>query len=159
MKIRIICVGKLKERFWSDAAAEFIKRLSRYCEPEIIELADEKVEFDPSPADIERVKAAECRRIEEKLLPGEYVAALDPRGKQLSSEEFSERLAELMLNGKSRIAFVIGGSHGLTDGLRRRADAVIGFSKMTFSHQIFRVMLLEQIYRAFKILKGEPYHK
>lgn len=159
MKIRILCVGKLKERFYTEAAAEFSKRLSRYCELEILELPDEKVKDDPSPAEIERVKATECRRIEDKLSVGEYVIALDPRGKQLSSEELSEELSSIMLGGKSRIAFIIGGSHGLTSQIRGRADLVLSFSRMTFSHQIFRIMLLEQVYRAFKILSGEPYHK
>lgn len=159
MKLRILCIGRLKERFYTEAAAEFTKRLSRFCETEIVELNDERVPAEPSPADIERVKRIECGRIADKLAEGEYVIALDPRGKQLSSEELADRLSGLMLSGKSRIAFIIGGSHGLTDELRKRADAVLSFSEMTFSHQIFRVMLLEQIYRAFKIINGEPYHK
>ena len=159
MRIRVICTGKLKERFYTEACAEFTKRLSRFCETEIVELPDEKVADDPSPADIERVKGIECRRMAEKLAQGEYVIALDPRGKELSSEELAARLSQIMLGGSSRIAFLIGGSHGLTDELRRRADMVLSFSKMTFSHQIFRVMLLEQVYRAFKIIKNEPYHK
>jgi 23S rRNA (pseudouridine1915-N3)-methyltransferase len=159
MKIRIICVGKLKERFYTEAEAEFSKRLSRFCELEIVELPDEKVKDYPSPADIERVKAIECRRIEEKLTASDHVIALDPRGKQPSSEELASTLSELMLGGRSRIAFIIGGSHGLTQVMRDRADAVISFSRMTFSHRIFRIMLLEQVYRAFKIINGEPYHK
>ncbi|MBR3383523.1 MAG: 23S rRNA (pseudouridine(1915)-N(3))-methyltransferase RlmH [Clostridia bacterium] len=159
MKIRVICVGRLKERFYTDAVAEFSKRLSRFCDIEFVELPDEKVPDDPSPAEIERVKTAECRRIAGKLRPGDPVIALDPSGKQLSSEGLSGLLSGLMLNGKSSIAFVIGGSHGLTDEIRSGADLVLSFSKMTFSHQIFRVMLLEQIYRSFKIMKGEPYHK
>lgn len=158
MKIRIICVGKLKERFYSEAAAEFKKRLSRFCELEIVELADERVPESPSEADIRRVKDIEARRIEEKLV-NDTVIALDPRGKQYSSEEFSSVIKDYMVNGKSRISFIIGGSHGLTDEIRKRSDAVVSFSKMTFSHQIFRIMLLEQIYRAFKIMNGEPYHK
>ena len=159
MKIRVICIGRLKERFYTEAVAEFKKRLSRFCETEILELADERVAQDPSPAEIARVKAVECARIEEKLAEGEYVIALDPKGKQLSSEELADSLSSIMLSGKSRIAFLIGGSHGLTEELKRRADAVVSFSRMTFSHQIFRVMLLEQVYRAFKIMNGEPYHK
>ncbi|MBO4563545.1 MAG: 23S rRNA (pseudouridine(1915)-N(3))-methyltransferase RlmH, partial [Clostridia bacterium] len=150
MKIRLICIGKLKERFYTEAVAEFSKRLSRFCELEILELPDEKVADDPSPAEIERVKRAECRRMEDKLLPGDHVIALDPNGKQLSSEELSSALSDLMVRGKSRIALLIGGSHGLTDDIKKRADAVLSFSRMTFSHQIFRIMLLEQIYRAFK---------
>ena len=159
MKIRIVCVGKLKERFYTEAIAEFAKRISRFSELETCELPDERVADEPSPAEIERVKAIECRRIEEKLDRGEYVVALDPRGKQLSSEELADTISEIMLSGKSRICFVIGGSHGLNEAIRKRADLVLSFSKMTFSHQIFRVMLLEQVYRAFKIMKGEPYHK
>lgn len=158
MRIRIICVGKLKERFYTDAVAEFKKRLSRFCELEIVELADERVPDQPSEADIERVKETEAKRIEEKL-GGDCVIALDPRGKMLSSEELASTLSSVMLSGKSRISFVIGGSHGLTDSIRRRADLVLSFSKLTFSHQIFRIMLLEQVYRAFKIINGEPYHK
>lgn len=159
MKVRIICIGKLKERFYSESAAEFMKRLTRYCDPEILELPDEKVPDHPSEAEIGRVKEIECRRITEKLGESEYVVALDPRGKQLSSEEFASMFSSLMVGGKSRISFIIGGSHGLTDGIRNSADRVISFSKMTFSHQIFRIMLLEQIYRAFKIISGEKYHK
>lgn len=159
MKLRVICIGRLKERFYEEAAAEFKKRLSKFCETEIVELPDEKVAKDPSNAEIELVKASECARIADKLTQGEYVIALDPRGKMLSSEELAGTISSVLLEGKSRIAFIIGGSHGLTDDIRRRADAVVSFSKMTFSHQIFRIMLLEQIYRAFKINAGEPYHK
>ena len=159
MKIRLICIGKLKERFYSEAVAEFSNRLSRFCELEIVELPDERVAESPSAAEIDRVKSIECGRIEGRLQQNEFVIALDPRGKQLSSEELSSTLQDCMLNGHSRICFLIGGSHGLTEDLRRRADLVLSFSRMTFSHQIFRVMLLEQIYRAFKIASGEPYHK
>lgn len=159
MKIRLICVGKLKERFYADAVAEFNKRLSRYCELEITELPDEKVPQCPSASDIEKVKQTECERIAAKLSSGDHVIALDPRGKQLSSEALSAYMGERMLMGQSRMVFVIGGSHGLTEQLRKNADLVLSFSPMTFSHQIFRIMLLEQIYRAFKILSGEPYHK
>ena len=159
MKIRLICVGRLKERFFEDAVSEYKKLLSKFTELEIVELPDEKTAHDPSPADIEKVKSVECARITEKLQQGEYVVALDPRGKMLSSEELSEKLSGLMLEGKSRAAFIIGGSHGLTDEVRRRADLVLSFSKLTFPHQLFRVMLLEQLYRAFKISAGETYHK
>ncbi|MBR4658173.1 MAG: 23S rRNA (pseudouridine(1915)-N(3))-methyltransferase RlmH [Clostridia bacterium] len=159
MKIRLICIGKLKERFYTEAVSEFSKRLSRFCELEIVELPDERVAESPSQAEIERVKGIECRRIADKLSQSDYVIALDPRGKQLSSEELSASLQDCMLRGHSRIALLIGGSHGLTDEIRRSADMVLSFSRMTFSHQIFRIMLLEQIYRAFKILSGEPYHK
>lgn len=159
MKIRVIAVGRLKERFYTDAVIEFSKRLSRFAEVEIVEVADEKVPQDPSDPEIDRVRELECQRIAAKLSPADYVIALDPRGKQLSSEEFSSEISRLMVEGKGRIAFVIGGSHGLTEGIRKNADMMLSFSKMTFSHQVFRVMLLEQIYRAFKIMNGEPYHK
>ncbi|MBO4385147.1 MAG: 23S rRNA (pseudouridine(1915)-N(3))-methyltransferase RlmH [Clostridia bacterium] len=159
MKIRVIAVGRLKEKFYTDAVNEFSKRLSRFAEVEITEVADEKVPADPSEPEIERVKELECQRLAARLSPADFVIALDPRGKQLSSDEFSGKLSGLMLEGKSRIAFVIGGSHGLTEGIRKSADMTLGFSKMTFSHQVFRVMLMEQIYRAFKIMSGEPYHK
>lgn len=159
MRIRVICIGRLKERFYTDAVAEFTKRLSRFCDVEIVDLPDEKVADSPSEAEIERVKGIECQRLEARLAREEYVIALDPRGRELSSEQLADKLSEIMLSGGSRIAFIIGGSHGLTDALRRRADFVLSFSKMTFSHQIFRTMLLEQVYRAFKIINNEPYHK
>ena len=159
MKLRVICTGKLKERFYTEAVDEFKKRLTRFCELEIVELPDEQVADDPSPAEIERVKNIECRRMADKLAQGEFVIALDPRGKELSSEQLALKLSEIMLSGGSRIAFLIGGSHGLTDELRGQADMVLSFSKMTFPHQIFRIMLLEQVYRAFKIINNEPYHK
>lgn len=159
MRIRFICVGKLKERFYRDASAEFLKRLSRYADAEVVELTDEKIRDNPSAADIEAVKIAECKRIFEKLSDSDYVIALDPRGKQFSSEELSATISDCMLHGKSRISFIIGGSYGLTDAIRKCADVVLSFSKMTFSHQIFRIMLMEQAYRAFKIITGEPYHK
>ena len=159
MKLRVICTGKLKERFYTEAVDEFKKRLSRFSDLEILELPDEKVADSPSPAEIERVKNIECRRMQEKLAQGEYVIALDPRGREMTSEQLASKLSEIMLSGSSRVAFLIGGSHGLTDELRKQADLVLSFSKLTFPHQIFRVMLLEQVYRAFKIMNNEPYHK
>ncbi len=159
MKIRIICVGRLKERFWEDASNEYKKRLSKFAEIEITELPDEKTSHDPSPSEIERVKALECARISEKLSQGEFVTALDPKGRMLSSEELADTLSGIMLEGNSRITFVIGGSHGLTEDMKKRADMTLSFSKLTFPHQLFRVMLLEQLFRSFKIINGEPYHK
>lgn len=159
LRIRIICVGKLKERFYSDAVAEFKKRLSRYCVLEIIELQDDKSPNKLTRAEIELVKQNECRRIEERLHDGETVVALDIGGAQLSSTELADKFERWMSEGRSRIAMIIGGSNGLTRELLSRADFVISFSRMTFSHQIFRIMLLEQIYRAFKINSGETYHK
>ena len=159
MKLRIICVGRLKEKFYEDAVNEFKKRLSRYAETEIVELPDEKAPEKLSAAELEQVKLAEGRRILARLTESDTVIALDIAGKQLSSTELAERLSSYMLGGKSRLAFIIGGSNGLSSEVLERAELRLSFSKMTFSHQIFRVMLLEQLYRAFKINAGEPYHK
>lgn len=159
MKLRIICIGKLKEKFYQDAVNEFKKRLSRFCELEIVELADEKAPEKLSDAELEQVKLAEGRRILARLTDGDTVIALDIAGIQLSSTQLAEKLSAYMLEGKSRIALIIGGSNGLSSEVLSRADLRLSFSKMTFSHQIFRVMLLEQLYRAFKINAGEPYHK
>jgi len=159
MKLRVICVGRLKEKFYTDAVNEFKKRLSRFAEVEIVELADEKAPEKLSDAELEQIKLAEGRRILGKLADGETVVALDIKGVQLSSTELAEKLKNLMLEGKSRIAFIIGGSNGLSSEVLARADFKLSFSKMTFSHQIFRIMLMEQLYRAFKIINNEPYHK
>ena len=159
MKLRIVCVGRLKEKFYTDAVNEFKKRLSRFAEVEIVELADEKAPEKLSDAELEQIKLAEGRRILVKLSEGETVIALDIKGTQLSSPELAEKLKNLMLEGKSRIAFIIGGSNGLSSEVLSRADFKLSFSKLTFSHQIFRIMLVEQLYRAFKIINNEPYHK
>lgn len=159
MKLRIVCVGRLKEKFYTDAVNEFKKRLSRFAEVEIVELADEKAPEKLSDAELEQIKLAEGRRILGKIADGETVVALDIRGIQLSSTELAEKLNAYMLEGKSRIAFIIGGSNGLSVEVLSRADLKLSFSKMTFSHQIFRIMLVEQLYRAFKIINNEPYHK
>lgn len=159
MKLRVICVGRLKEKFYTDAVNEFKKRLSRFAEVEIVELADEKAPEKLSDAELEQIKLAEGRRILAKLADGETVVALDIRGVQLSSTELADKLKNLMLEGKSRLAFIIGGSNGLSSEVLSRADFKLSFSKMTFSHQIFRIMLMEQLYRAFKIINNEPYHK
>lgn len=159
MRIRIICVGKLKERFYTDAVNEFKKRLTRFAEVEIVELPDEKAPERLSQAELEGIRIAEGRRILEKLQDGETVIAADLAGKELSSEGFAEKLKGFMLSGSGRFAFIIGGSNGLSAEVVKRADCRICFSKMTFSHQIFRIILVEQLYRAFKIMNGEPYHK
>ena len=159
MKLRVICVGRLKEKFYTDAVNEFKKRLSRFAEVEIVELADEKAPEKLSDAELEQLKLVEGRRILAKLADGETVVALEIRGVQLSSTELAEKLKNLMLEGKSRLAFIIGGSNGLSSEVLSRADFKLSFSKMTFSHQIFRIMLMEQLYRAFKIINNEPYHK
>ncbi|MBQ3200613.1 MAG: 23S rRNA (pseudouridine(1915)-N(3))-methyltransferase RlmH [Clostridia bacterium] len=159
MTVRILCIGKLKERFYTEAAQEFLKRLSRYAAVEILELPDEKAPEQLSPAEREKVKDAEGKRMLAKLTDGDFVVAMDLKGKELSSEQLADSLQGWMNAGKSRIAFLIGGSLGLSDALLKRADFRLCFGKPTFSHQIFRIMLLEQIYRAFKIISGEPYHK
>lgn len=159
MNIKVLCVGRLKEKFYVEACAEFKKRISRYANMEIAEVADEKAPEQLSPALMEQVKNAEGQRLMDRLLPGEYLIAMDIRGKELTSPELSALMEEVMQSGKSRVAFAIGGSLGLSDAVLQRADKRVSFGKPTFSHQIFRVMLLEQIYRAFKIMRGEPYHK
>lgn len=159
MKIRIIAVGRLKEKFYAEAVDEFKKRLSRFCEVEIIEVDDEKAPEKLSGAELCGVKNAEGRRILEKIAGADTVVAAELGGKMLSSVEFAEKLRGFMLDGKSRIAFIIGGSNGLSAEVLARADFKWCFSPLTFSHQLFRVMLMEQIYRAFKIINGEPYHK
>lgn len=159
MNIKVLCVGRLKEKFYMEACAEFKKRISRYANIEIAEVADEKAPEQLSPALMEQVKNAEGQRLMDRLLPGEYLIAMDIRGKELTSPELSVLMEEVMQSGKSRVAFAIGGSLGLSDAVLQRADKRVSFGKPTFSHQIFRIMLLEQIYRAFKIMRGEPYHK
>lgn len=159
MNIKVLCVGRLKEKIYMEACAEFKKRISRYANMEIAEVADEKAPEQLSPALMEQVKNAEGQRLMDRLLPGEYLIAMDIRGKELTSPELSALMEEVMQSGKSRVAFAIGGSLGLSDAVLQRADKRVSFGKPTFSHQIFRVMLLEQIYRAFKIMRGEPYHK
>lgn len=159
MKIRIIAVGRIKEKFYAEAIDEFKKRLLKFCEVEIIEIADEKAPEKLSAAELCGIKNAEGRRILERLAGSDTVIAAELSGKMLSSVEFAEKLRGLMLCGKSRITFIIGGSNGLSDEVLARADFKWSFSPLTFSHQIFRVMLMEQIYRAFKIINGEPYHK
>ena len=159
MKIRIICVGRLKEKFYTDAVNEFRKRLGRFAEVEITELADERAPEGLSPAELEQVKAAECSRILEKISREDTVIALDIAGKQLSSPELADKLSYYMLNGRSRLVFVIGGSNGLSEDVKRRADMRLSFSEMTFPHQLMRVILSEQIYRSYRIINHEPYHK
>ena len=159
MRVNVLCVGKLKEKFYAEACAEFKKRISRYADMDIIEVNDEKAPEQLSAALMEQVKDAEGKRLLEKTVQGEYIIAMDLKGKELTSPELSELMEEVMNGGKSRISFVIGGSLGLSDEVLKRADKRISFGKPTFSHQILRIMLLEQIYRAFKIMRGEPYHK
>lgn len=159
MKITILCVGKVKEKFYRDAIDEFVKRLSRYCKLEIIEVADEKTQEQASETEIRIVKEKEGERILKNIKDDAYVITLCIDGKQLDSEELSDKIEKLGLQGSSHIYFVIGGSLGLADEVIKRADFKLSFSKMTFPHQLMRVILLEQIYRAYRIMNHEPYHK
>ena len=160
INIKIICVGKVKEKSLKDLIDEYTKRLSKYCKLEIIELQDEKIPQPCSKSDELKIKEKECEKIKDKILKiGKCsVVFLDLHGKQYSSEEFSEKLDTMATYGTSTIAFVIGGSLGLTNELLSLSNEKISFSKMTFPHQLFRVFLLEQIFRAFKIQNNETYH-
>lgn len=159
MKITVIGVGRLKEKYWQAAIDEYSKRLSKYVKLDIIEVPDEKAPENLSAAEEEIVKKNEGERILKNIRDGAYVIALAINGKMLGSEELSEFLNERMVRGAGHIVFVIGGSLGLSSEVLDRADYKLSFSKMTFPHQMMRVVLLEQFYRAVKIMKNEPYHK
>ena len=158
MNVRIVCVGKLKEKYFEDACAEFIKRLSRFCALEIVEVADEKAPESLHPADETLVKEKEGRRILKNIGPKDYVTVLAIDGKQMTSEAFAAFIEEKELLARP-LTFVIGGSLGLSSEVFARADAKLSFSKMTFPHRIARLLLLEQLYRGFKINAHEAYHK
>ncbi|MCH5267415.1 MAG: 23S rRNA (pseudouridine(1915)-N(3))-methyltransferase RlmH [Lachnospiraceae bacterium] len=159
MKITILAVGKIKEKFFLGAIEEYSKRLSRYCKLEIIEVADEKTPDNASEHEEDLIRAKEGERLRKYIKEGAYVIALAIDGTQYSSEAFSRRVHDLGLNGESHLIFIIGGSIGLDKNILQEADERLSFSKMTFPHQLMRVVLLEQIYRAEKIMAGEPYHK
>ena len=159
MLIKIICVGKIKEKFYRDAVLEYVKRLSRYSKIEIVECADEKTPDNASDELCDQIKSREGERILGRIKDNDHVIALAIDGKMYSSETLSEHLDKLMLNGKSTLVFVIGGSLGLSGAVLARANEKLSFSAMTFPHQLMRVILLEQVYRSFRIMKGEPYHK
>lgn len=157
-RITVLCVGKLKEKFYADAAAEYSKRLSRYCKLEIVELPETRLPEDPSPAEIKKALAAEATAIRQKL-EGGAVVAMCIEGQTCSSEALSKKLAAFALEGKSKVTFLIGGSFGLDETLKKQADWRLSMSPMTFPHHLARVMLLEQIYRACQIAEGTRYHK
>ena len=157
MRITVVCVGKIKEKFYTQAVEEYSKRLSRYCKLDIVELSDEKTPDNASDIVNEQIKNKEGERILSAI--DAYVCALAIEGKMLDSVELSEKIDRLGIDGTSNITFVIGGSLGLADAVLKRADYKLSFSKMTFPHQLMRVILLEQIYRAYRIMKNEPYHK
>ena len=159
MKITLITVGKIKERFFEDAIAEYSKRLSRYCRLEVIQVADEKTPDGASEAQERQIKEKEGSRILAQIKDGTYVIALAVQGTMLSSEQLASKLNKLGVDGQSQIVLIIGGSLGLSDEVLKRADYHLSFSPMTFPHQLMRVILLEQIYRSYRIISGEPYHK
>lgn len=159
MKISIICVGKIKEKFYRDAVDEYVKRLSRYCKLEILEVADEKTPDRASVLEEEQIKKKEAERILAKVKEDAYVITLEITGDKVDSVLFGRIIEKTGLSGKSHIQFVIGGSLGLHEEVSRRADLKISFSDMTFPHQLMRVILCEQIYRGYRIIHKEPYHK
>ena len=158
-RVTVLCVGKLREKFYIDAAAEYVKRLQRHCKLELIELPEQRLPDDPSPAEIQKALRAEGDAIREKLPKGGAVIALCIEGKPCSSQELSRRMADFGVQGKTQLTFLIGGSVGLDEDLKRRADWRLSMSPMTFPHHMARIMLLEQIYRAYQIADGTKYHK
>ncbi|MCI2890315.1 23S rRNA (pseudouridine(1915)-N(3))-methyltransferase RlmH [Staphylococcus hominis] len=159
MKITILAVGKLKEKYWKQAIAEYEKRLGAYSKIEMIEVPDEKAPETMSDKEIEQVKEKEGQRILAKIKPQATVITLEIQGKMLSSEGLAKELQQRMTQGQSDFVFVIGGSNGLHQNVLNRSNYALSFSKMTFPHQMMRVVLIEQVYRAFKIMRGEAYHK
>lgn len=157
--MNVICVGKLKEKFYIDAVAEYEKRLQRHCKLSVMELSEQRLSDEPSEAELRRALAAEAAAIRERLPKGGAVIALCIEGKPLTSPQFAEKLRQFALEGRSQLSFLIGGSCGLDEGLKREADLRLSFSPMTFPHHLARVMLLEQIYRGYQILEGSKYHK
>ena len=158
-KITVLCVGKLKERFYQEAAAEYVKRLGRHCKLDVVELPESRLPDDPSPAEIRHALQAEAAAIREKLPKGGALVAMCIEGKPCSSEELSRRLTDFGVQGKTQITFLIGGSVGLDGSLKQQADWRLSMSPMTFPHHMARIMLLEQIYRAYQIAGGTRYHK
>ncbi|MFC7061076.1 23S rRNA (pseudouridine(1915)-N(3))-methyltransferase RlmH [Halobacillus seohaensis] len=159
MKITIISVGKLKEKYLKQGIDEYIKRLTPYAKVDIVEVPDEKAPENLSEAQMTEVKQKEGERILAKIQQDAHVITLEIEGKQLTSDKLAKQLDDLATYGKSKVAFVIGGSLGLSDEVLARSNYGLSFSKMTFPHQLMRLMLVEQVYRAFKIMRGEPYHK
>ena len=159
MKITVIAVGKIKEKFFEDAIGEYSKRLSRYCKLEILQVPDEKTPDNASETVETQIKEKEGERILSKIPEGAYVIALAIEGKMLDSEELAEKINTLGITGTSQIVFIIGGSLGLSGQVLERADYKLSFSRMTVPHQLMRVVLLEQVYRGYRIIMGAPYHK
>lgn len=159
MKITILTVGKIKEKYFTAAIAEYTKRLSRYCNLEVIEVADEKTPDNASEHEEDLIRVKEGDRLKKYIKNGAYIISLAIQGKQTTSEGFAEKIHNLGLKGESHIIFIIGGSIGIDQNILNNSDELLSFSKMTFPHQLMRVVLLEQIYRAYRIINGEPYHK
>lgn len=159
MNIQIICVGKLKEKYWTEALLEYKKRLSRYCKISIDEVKEELINENPSAAIEEMVKDEEGKRIIAKLKQGAYIISLDIKGEEMDSMQLAHKLNQLGLSGRSDVAFIIGGSLGLSKAVLEKSHMRLSFSKMTFPHQMMRIILFEQIYRSFKINRNESYHK
>ncbi|WP_087973869.1 23S rRNA (pseudouridine(1915)-N(3))-methyltransferase RlmH [Oceanobacillus rekensis] len=159
MKITIVSVGKLKEKYLKQGIQEYMKRLTAYAKVDIIEVADEKAPENMSEAQMQEVKRKEGERILSHINDDTYVITLEINGKMLSSEQLAAKMDELATYGKSKLAFVIGGSLGISEDVQKRSDIALSFSKMTFPHQVMRLILLEQVYRGFRIIRGEPYHK
>ena len=159
MRITVVSVGKIKEKFYTGAIEEYSKRLSKYCTLNLVEVPDEKAPETLSEKEMVQIKDREGERILDKVKDSQYVITLEIRGQQLTSEALSEKLSALGLEGNSDVVFVIGGSLGLSDAVMRRSNFALSFSKMTFPHQLMKVVLLEQVYRGFRILRNEPYHK
>ena len=159
MNINIIAIGKLKEKYWQDAVKEYSKRLGSYCQLNIIELKESPLRANPSEADELAVKEAEGREILRRIRRDDYCISLEIEGRSFSSPQLAEKIEKLAIDGRSTVDFIIGGSLGLSQEVSRRADLKLSFSAMTFPHQMMRVILLEQIYRSFKIIRHETYHK
>ena len=159
MKITILTVGKIKEKYLKDAVAEYTKRLSRYCRLEIIEVIDEKTPDNASAAVEEMIRQKEAERLMKYIRDDAFVITLEINGNMLDSVSFAQKIKQLAINGKSHLIFVIGGSIGLGSEILKRSDFALSFSSMTFPHQLMRVILLEQIYRGYRIIEGAPYHK
>ncbi len=159
MKITLVAVGKIKEKYIRDAVAEYSKRLSRYCRLEILETADEKTPEDAGRAEEKSIREKEGKRILKLIREDAYVITLEIEGRMPDSIELADKIEKLGIRGVSHIIFIIGGSIGLSEEVRARSDYALSFSKLTFPHQLMRVILLEQIYRSFRIIQGEPYHK
>lgn len=160
INIKIICLGKIKEKFLNDAINEYSKRLSKFCKLEIIELPDEKLPTSTSPALLNEVKEKEAKLILSKLekSKSDYIICLDETGSEMSSKDLASKINDIAVNISSSITFIIGGSLGLADSVKKQANYILSFSKLTFPHQLFRVFVLEQLFRCFKILNNEQYH-